>query len=174
MKMIKQNESLNWKRVLTEKVQPAFLSPCQEQTKEDEFKDIVTDTLKNVNDLKDDGKDKKPFLGKGICYIEDENSIAEVKKKANIPEKSTSMKEVIKEASKYFNGMFNWAHPKAMVNVTPPAAIPSIAGSLMGSMLNPNIVEQEYSGNVAVLEIEVRSEERRVGKESRSRWSPYH
>ncbi|KEI11928.1 L-2,4-diaminobutyrate decarboxylase [Clostridium novyi B str. ATCC 27606] len=155
--MIKQNESLNWKRVLTEKVQPAFLSPCQEQTKEDEFKDIVTDTLKNVNDLKDDGKDKKPFLGKGICYIEDENSIAEVKKKANIPEKSTSMKEVIKEASKYFNGMFNWAHPKAMVNVTPPAAIPSIAGSLMGSMLNPNIVEQEYSGNVAVLEIEVAS-----------------
>src|SRR3712207_3515139 len=157
MKMIKQNESLNWKRVLTEKVQPAFLSPCQEQTKEDEFKDIVTDTLKNVNDLKDDGKDKKPFLGKGICYIEDENSIAAVKKKANIPEKSTSMKEVIKEASKYFNGMFNWAHPKAMVNVTPPAAIPSFAGSLMGSMLNPNIVEQEYSGNVAVLEIEVAS-----------------
>lgn len=155
--MIKQNESLNWKRVLTEKVQPAFLSPCQEQTKEDEFKDIVTDTLKNVNDLKDDGKDKKPFLGKGICYIGDENSIAEVKKKANIPEKSTSMKEVIKEASKYFNGMFNWAHPKAMVNVTPPAAIPSIAGSLMGAMLNPNIVEQEYSGNVAVLEIEVAS-----------------
>ncbi|MCD3216449.1 aspartate aminotransferase family protein [Clostridium botulinum C] len=157
MKMIKQNESLNWKRVLTEKVQPAFLSPCQEQTKEDEFKDIVTDTLKNVNDLKDDGKDKKPFLGKGICYIGDENSITEVKKKANIPEKSTSMKEVIKEASKYFNGMFNWAHPKAMVNVTPPAAIPSIAGSLMGAMLNPNIVEQEYSGNVAVLEIEVAS-----------------
>ncbi|WP_231160257.1 pyridoxal-dependent decarboxylase [Clostridium botulinum] len=155
--MIKQNESLNWKRVLTEKVQPAFLSPCQEQTKEDEFKDIVTDTLKNVNDLKDDGKDKKPFLGKGICYIGDENSITEVKKKANIPEKSTSMKEVIKEASKYFNGMFNWAHPKAMVNVTPPAAIPSIAGSLMGAMLNPNIVEQEYSGNVAVLEIEVAS-----------------
>lgn len=155
--MIKQNELLNWKRVLTEKVQPAFLSPCQEQTKEDEFKDIVTDTLKNVNDLKDDGKDKKPFLGKGICYIGDENSIAEVKKKANIPEKSTSMKEVIKEASKYFNGMFNWAHPKAMVNVTPPAAIPSIAGSLMGAMLNPNIVEQEYSGNVAVLEIEVAS-----------------
>ncbi|EGO88392.2 aspartate aminotransferase family protein [Clostridium botulinum C] len=157
MKMIKQNESLNWKRVLTEKVQPAFLSPCQEQTKEDEFKDIVTDTLKNVNNLKDDGKDKKPFLGKGICYIGDENSITEVKKKANIPEKSTSMKEVIKEASKYFNGMFNWAHPKAMVNVTPPAAIPSIAGSLMGAMLNPNIVEQEYSGNVAVLEIEVAS-----------------
>ncbi|WP_243128924.1 pyridoxal-dependent decarboxylase [Clostridium novyi] len=155
--MIKQNESLNWKRVLTEKVQPAFLSPCQEQTKEDEFKDIVTDTLKNVNNLKDDGKDKKPFLGKGICYIGDENSITEVKKKANIPEKSTSMKEVIKEASKYFNGMFNWAHPKAMVNVTPPAAIPSIAGSLMGAMLNPNIVEQEYSGNVAVLEIEVAS-----------------
>ncbi|EES90722.1 MULTISPECIES: pyridoxal phosphate-dependent decarboxylase family protein [Clostridium] len=155
--MIKQNESLNWKRVLTEKVQPAFLSPCQEQTKEDEFKDIVTDTLKNVNNLKDDGKDKKPFLGKGICYIGDENSITKVKKKANIPEKSTSMKEVIKEASKYFNGMFNWAHPKAMVNVTPPAAIPSIAGSLMGAMLNPNIVEQEYSGNVAVLEIEVAS-----------------
>ncbi|KGM94475.1 aspartate aminotransferase family protein [Clostridium botulinum] len=157
MKMIKQNESLNWQKVLKEKVQPAFLSPCQEQSKEDEFKDIITQTLKNVNDLKDDGQEKKSFLGEARCCIEDENSIIEVKKKANIPEKATSMKEVIKEASKYFNGMFNWAHPKAMVNVTPPAAIPSIAGSLMGAMFNPNIVEQEYSGNVAALEIEVAS-----------------
>ncbi|AEB75164.1 pyridoxal phosphate-dependent decarboxylase family protein [Clostridium botulinum] len=156
MKMIKQNETL-WQKVLKEKVQPAFLSPCQEQSKEDDFKDIITQTLKNVNDLKDSDQEKKSFLGEARCCIGDENSIIEVKKKSNIPEKATSMKEVIKEASKYFNGMFNWAHPKAMVNVTPPAAIPSIAGSLMGAMFNPNIVEQEYSGNVAALEIEVAS-----------------
>ncbi|KEI02843.1 L-2,4-diaminobutyrate decarboxylase [Clostridium botulinum C/D str. Sp77] len=154
--MIKQNETL-WQKVLKEKVQPAFLSPCQEQSKEDDFKDIITQTLKNVNDLKDSDQEKKSFLGEARCCIGDENSIIEVKKKSNIPEKATSMKEVIKEASKYFNGMFNWAHPKAMVNVTPPAAIPSIAGSLMGAMFNPNIVEQEYSGNVAALEIEVAS-----------------
>src|SRR3712207_1314995 len=44
-----------------------------------------------------------------------------------------------------------------LLNVAPPAAIPSIAGSLMGSIFNPNIVEQEYSGNIAALEIEVAS-----------------
>ena len=40
-------------------------------------------------------------------------------------------------------------------------AIPSIMASLVGSIYN--IVDQIF-----------RSEERRVGKECRSRWSPYH
>src|SRR3712207_9285985 len=31
-----------------------------------------------------------------------------------------------------------------------------------------------YSKNLLILEVEGRSEERRVGKECRSRWSPYH
>ena len=36
--------------------------------------------------------------------------------------------------------------------------------------INPDVLE-----NIPVtLSIEVRSEERRVGKECRSRWSPYH
>ncbi|SQB92739.1 pyridoxal phosphate-dependent decarboxylase family protein [Clostridium tetanomorphum] len=63
----------------------------------------------------------------------------------------------MKEASHYFNGMFNLVHPQSMFNVVPPAAIPSIVGNLMGAMFNPNLVEQEYSGNVAALEIEVSS-----------------
>ena len=45
-------------------------------------------------------------------------------------------------------------------------AIPSIMASLVGSIYN--IVDQIFIGQG------VRSEERRVGKECRSRWSPYH
>ena len=56
-------------------------------------------------------------------------------------------------------------------------AVPSIVASLIGSIYN--IVDQifigqgvGYLGNAATNV--ARSEERRVGKERRSRWSPYH
>src|SRR5258708_39111522 len=44
--------------------------------------------------------------------------------------------------------------------------------------LRPNLNLERYNGNVVAPNNrwvhELRSEERRVGKESRSRWSPYH
>ena len=46
--------------------------------------------------------------------------------------------------------------------------------------LGPQLVQQQGTGNIVTLtldgisEVENRSEERRVGKECRSRWSPYH
>lgn len=155
--MINKNEKQKWQEILKNKVQPAFLAPWQEEAKEEEFKDVVRETLRSVNSLKGDREDKKCFLGESKCCIANADDIVEVKKKANIPEKSTDIKDVMKDVAGYFNGMFNWVHPKAMFNVAPPAAIPSVMGSLMGAMFNPNLVEQEYSGNIAALEIEVAS-----------------
>src|SRR3712207_2276310 len=155
--MINKNEKQKWQEILKNKVQPAFLAPWQEEAKEEEFKDVVRETLRSVNSLKGDREDKKCFLGESKCCIANADDIVEVKKKANIPEKATDIKDVMKDVAGYFNGMFNWVHPKAMFNVAPPAAIPSVMGSLMGAMFNPNLVEQEYSGNIAALEIEVAS-----------------
>ena len=47
-------------------------------------------------------------------------------------------------------------------------AIPCIISLLVGALYN--IVDQIFIANASYL----RSEERRVGKECRSRWSPYH
>src|SRR6267142_4990948 len=41
-------------------------------------------------------------------------------------------------------------------------------------ILNPDGSEAEKSGNGVRIFAKFRSEERRVGKECRSRWSPYH
>ena len=47
-------------------------------------------------------------------------------------------------------------------------SVPAIIGMMVNTLYN--IVDRMYIGNIP----EVRSEERRVGKECRSRWSPYH
>ena len=41
-------------------------------------------------------------------------------------------------------------------------------------MLLPTIKEQKAVENFMEINLQTRSEERRVGKECRSRWSPYH
>ena len=45
-------------------------------------------------------------------------------------------------------------------------------------MVNPELINKVNDiyndGGQTILEIQNRSEERRVGKECRSRWSPYH
>src|SRR2546430_5124675 len=45
---------------------------------------------------------------------------------------------------------------------------------LVAVVLAPVVVRQNGSGRIARLVGAVRSEERRVGKECRSRWAPYH
>ena len=47
-------------------------------------------------------------------------------------------------------------------------AVPSVAAQLINVLYN--IVDRIYIGHIPGY----RSEERRVGKECRSRWSPYH
>ncbi|MDU1443376.1 MAG: pyridoxal-dependent decarboxylase [Clostridium cochlearium] len=154
---MEKDKMLKWEEVIKNKVKPVFMTPWQDNDREEEFKDIVTETLHNINLLKGSKEDKKCFLGKSTCCIGNENDINKVKNAVEVPENTTSINQVMKEVIPYFNGMFNLAHPKAMFNVVPPAAIPSIMGNLLGAMFNPNLVEQEYSGNIAALEIEVTS-----------------
>src|SRR3712207_3066681 len=136
MKLTENKSELIWKKILREKVHPGFIIPWKEKNKETELKSVINDTLDVLNELKGSKEDGKSFLGKSNCCISNYREINKVKRNANIPKKSSSIEEVIKSASKYFDGMFNWVHPKSMLNVAPPAAIPSIAGSLMGSIFN--------------------------------------
>ena len=49
-----------------------------------------------------------------------------------------------------------------------------ISGGYAGELRAVNPKETEVQGVAAYADVKDRSEERRVGKECRSRWSPYH
>lgn len=146
-----------WKTIIDEKVRPAFITPWKDDKADTYFKEVIVEAIDGINTLKSDKSEPQCFLGKPDYLIVDEEGIQDVKRKAEIPQATSTMEQVIEEVVPYFNGLYNLAHPKSMFNVVPAAGVPSITGSLLGSMFNPNLVEQEYSGNVAALEIEVSS-----------------
>src|SRR5256885_16875514 len=49
-----------------------------------------------------------------------------------------------------------------------------VVGSVSGGCVEDDLIDKVKSKAVAAKKPELRSEERRVGKEGRSRWSPYH
>ena len=60
-------------------------------------------------------------------------------------------------------------------NTTPQQTAQSDAsGAYENGSATETLDGQDYSKNVDMAAVEGRSEERRVGKECRSRWSPYH
>ena len=83
------------------------------------------------------------------------------------------------EAKKYKDGIAKWTYDDVKTklwSITPLSKMWSI-GSRMEVRLNA--MGMYYIGDIArcdkkVLKKKFRSEERRVGKECRSRWSPYH
>jgi len=73
---------------------------------------------------------------------------------ARLHEEMMPLQEVIGRLVDFFDGMPNWNHPQTMANVIPPANTASIIGATLGSVFSPNIVEGEYSWNIAKTEIE--------------------
>ena len=70
--------------------------------------------------------------------------------------------------------MFNFQSKKSIVGVLTLSATLALAGcESMSNLGSSNVDKRLTSGNQAKFFAE-RSEERRVGKECRSRWSPYH
>ena len=54
------------------------------------------------------------------------------------------------------------------------AAVPNFTGKIACNLFFEPSTRTQYSFQVAEERLGLRSEERRVGKECRSRWSPYH
>jgi L-2,4-diaminobutyrate decarboxylase len=67
---------------------------------------------------------------------------------------SRPLASVIADLVGLFNGMPNWNHPQTMSNVIPPANTAAIVGATLCQIFSPNLVEGEYSWNVARAEIE--------------------
>ena len=75
-------------------------------------------------------------------------------REARLNEEMKPLDGVIEDLVGLFDGLPNWNHPQIMANVAPPPNTASIIGAALGQIFNPNILEGEYSWNIAKAEIE--------------------
>jgi L-2,4-diaminobutyrate decarboxylase len=134
-------------------LQSAFPSPWKEVGKDQ----IFENTFHNAVTLLDEMKHPRVFQDQnawqgylGDPVLPDYSGCKEVQ----LEDHMKPLEEVIEEMLGYFNGMPNWNHPQTMANVAPPANTAAIIGSALCSIYNPNILEGDYSWNIAKTEIE--------------------
>lgn len=71
----------------------------------------------------------------------------------HIPIGVNNISNVLNEFSKLFKRSVLWENPGALINITPPANIVSIATSFYASMYNPNFAQDESSGYLMTTEL---------------------
>ena len=71
----------------------------------------------------------------------------------HFPDNMKSVEEVTELLTEYCKNMVIWSHPYTQINVIPPPTIPSIIATMATSILNPNMMWDEYSGNFTDAEI---------------------
>jgi L-2,4-diaminobutyrate decarboxylase len=76
---------------------------------------------------------------------------------ARIPEGPSSIEDLTPRLVEKLEGLPNWSHPRSQVNVVAPPSIPSIIGSLLPAIYNPNLVSEESSMRFLEAEVEVSS-----------------
>lgn len=74
-------------------------------------------------------------------------------KDKHIPENAREITSVLSEFSKFFKRSVIWENPGTMINITPPANIPSIATAFYASLFNPNFAQDEPSGYLMTTEL---------------------
>ena len=134
-------------------IQSVFPSPWKEEGDDQIFENTFQDAINQLNKLKHPRiyKEQKAWQGYlGDPDLPDYSNSNKVK----LGEHMKPLQEVISELVGFFNGMPNWNHPQTMCNVVPPPNIASIIGSTLCNVFSPNILEGEYSWNIAKTEIE--------------------
>ena len=74
-------------------------------------------------------------------------------KKKHIPQNGNDVSNVLTEFSKFFQRSVLWENPGTMINITPPANIPSIVTSFYTLLYNPNFAQDESSGYLMTTEL---------------------
>ena len=146
-------EGLEKWRIQLKTIQSSFPSPWREVGNDQIFENTFFDAVSQLDKMKhprmyEEQKAWKGYLGDPD--LPDYSKCKDVK----MGEKMQPLNEVIKDLVDFFNGMPNWNHPQTMCNVVPPPNTASIIGSTLTNIFSPNILEGEYSWNIAKTEIE--------------------
>ncbi len=140
-------------RILLKSIQTSFPSPWKEEGDDQIFENTFLNAVSQLNNMKHPRiyQEQKAWQGYlGNPALPDYSQC----KNVQLEKHMKSLPEVIKELVNFFNGMPNWNHPQTMCNVVPPSNTASIIGSTLCQVFSPNILEGEYSWNIAKTEIE--------------------
>ena len=100
-------------------------------------------------DQADAMKSEVPLLGRPreLDYTSTEQT--------ELAEEGRSVEEVTSLLVDKLEGLPIWGHPRTQINVIPPSSIPSIIGSLLSAIYNPNLVSDDTSYGLALTEASV-------------------
>ncbi|MEX0937107.1 MAG: pyridoxal-dependent decarboxylase [Pirellulales bacterium] len=130
---------------LLAQIRQAFPQPVSDRMHDSYFVFSIMRALDQVDAM----KSEVPLLGRRqeIDY--------RAARSQQIAEESTRLEEVTRKLVAKLEGMPIWAHPLTQINVVAPPSIPSVIGSLLPSIYNPNLVSDDTSYGLAEAEVEV-------------------
>ncbi|EFC39212.1 predicted protein [Naegleria gruberi] len=149
-----QSSVPKYEDIVKHKIRPSYPSPIIEKGKDKNFEELVKHSLDEILKLKHKEKAHSSFLGTPERILNCEEDIVEQRSKVEIPQSCKTPQEVISKVSSYFNGVLDNASPIMLENVHPPSNIPAIISTLFASLYNVGMVQDEFSWNVVLTEIE--------------------
>ena len=126
-------------------IRNAFPAPISDRQHDAYFVFSIMRALDQVDALKSD----VPLLGqkKDLDYASAE--------RMELAEESLTVEEVARLLVSRLEGLPIWGHPRSQLNVVPPPSIPSIIGSLLPAIYNPNLVSDDTSYGLVETEVAV-------------------
>ena len=130
---------------LLARLRDTFPAPVSDRKHDAYFVFSILRALDQVDDL----KSEVPLLGRPRTL---DYAAAE---RAELSEEGRSVEEVARQLVGQLEGMPIWGHPRTQINVVPPPSIPSIIGSLLPAIYNPNLVSDDTSYGLMLTEAAV-------------------
>ncbi len=130
---------------LLSQIRQAFPQPVSDRLHDSYFVFSIMRALDQVDEM----KSEVPLLGR----MQDLNYDAA--QSAQIADDPSSVEDVSRLLVERLEGMPIWGHPLTQINVVAPPSIPSIIGSLLPAIYNPNLVSDDTSFGLAAAEAAV-------------------
>ena len=130
---------------LLTRIRNAFPAPVSDRMHDAYFVFSIMRALDQVDTM----KSEVPLLGRtrALDYTSAEQT--------EMAEEGCSVEEVASLLVGKLEGLPIWGHPRTQINVVPPPSIPSIIGSLLPAIYNPNLISDDTSYGLALTEVSV-------------------
>lgn len=131
----------------------SFPYPWLEPRKNKIFIREIEDAINKLNRMRYPGSFNKSQIWRSYLGHADPPNYLNAHR-AFLPQSIIPTSEVIDETLNFFHGMPVWAHPQCMANVLSVANSTGLIASILTNILSPNLIEGEFSWNIARSELE--------------------